>query len=43
MEIVNIAKYVIVSDLEKIKTSEAYKKLIEEIIEKKTDPYSGCR
>jgi len=41
MEIVNIAKYVIVRDLEKIKTSEAYKKLIEEIIERRTDPYSA--
>lgn len=41
MEIVNIAKDVFVRDLEEMKTSEAYKKLIEEIIEKKTDPYSA--
>ncbi len=41
MEIVNIAKYIIVRDLEAIRTTEAYKRLIEEIIEKRTDPYSA--
>lgn len=41
MEIANIAKDVIERDVEKMKKSEAYKKFIEEIIEKKTDSHSA--
>ncbi len=41
MEIANIAKDVIARYVEEMKKSEAYKKLIEEIIEKKTDPHSA--
>jgi len=41
MEIVNIARDIITRDVEEIKKSEAYNKLIEEIIEKKTDPHSA--
>ena len=41
MEIVNIVKDVIARDVEEIKKSEAYNKLIEEIIEKKIDPHSA--
>jgi LAO/AO transport system kinase len=41
MEIVNIARDLITRDMEEIKKSEAYNKLIEEIIEKKTDPHSA--
>ena len=41
MEIVNIVKDVIARDVEEIKKSEAYNKLVEEIIEKKIDPHSA--
>lgn len=41
MEIVNIVKDIIARDVDEIKNSEAYKKLIEEIIEKKIDPHSA--
>jgi LAO/AO transport system kinase len=41
MEIVNIARDLITRDVEEIKKSEAYNKLIDEIIEKKTDPHSA--
>ena len=42
MEIVNIARDIITRDVEEIKNSEAYNKLIEEIIEKKTTPHSAA-
>jgi LAO/AO transport system kinase len=41
MEIVNIARELITRDVEEMKKSEAYNKLIEGIIEKKTDPHSA--
>lgn len=41
MEIVNIARDLITRDVEEMKKSEKYKKLIEDIIEKKTDPHSA--
>jgi len=41
MEIVNIVKDVIARDVEEIKKSEAYNKLVDEIIEKKIDPHSA--
>jgi LAO/AO transport system kinase len=42
MEIVNIVKDIIMRDVDKIKDSEAYKKLIGEIIDKKIDPHSAA-
>jgi LAO/AO transport system kinase len=42
MEIVNIVKDIIGRDVDEIKNSEAYKKLIVEIIEKKIDPHSAA-
>jgi LAO/AO transport system kinase len=41
MEIVNIARDIIARDVAEMKKSEAYEKLIEEILVKKTDPHSA--
>lgn len=42
MEVVNIAKDIVARDVAEMKKSEAYRKLLEEIVEKKTDPHSAA-
>jgi len=42
MEIVNIAKDIVARDVAEMKKSDAYKKLLEEIVEKKIDPHSAA-